>query len=442
MQNSDTKLIQEVSWKDVRDSVRAVDAKLADLIDNIDPDPSYQLLKVAYSYGDLILKDGVLQLPMTDRQLLPIDDPLLDKSIKEKLSYSQIPLFLTLHNCNEVFIDTGKRIIPLNLFQPGSLLGLFESVDYMFGQQVKPKWSMSAGARTIFTLPKINESSGLKRLRFHYHLPYDLKIQHFSDHWQLFKLIAAHENFTQTWHNEVLFFTKEWLVKRNGDPHWVEFHDYLFKHAWHQSRFAIGKVDLSLCWETFAEAISSRRLKPTPYLADQIKHIMLIVSGKWPGFKPADDLQKIAPTTGLQKAITEVYSLKQYLPTIMHVDSYENSQFSPIYYSLYFPTLLEGSPNNRSSSTIMLDLRDAKLLLEILKNSFGGNKKFNHNEFQKTQFDYFHVEPDKYNEIKLSKAIAIEDSGFLKEKRQYPARVFCATSPFWRGCIRISSITN
>lgn len=282
---------------------------------------------------------------------------------------------MTLHNNNEVFIDTGNRIIPLNLFSAGSLLGLFESVDYMFSQEPEVKWSVSSGARTIFMLPKINESGGFNRLRMHYRLPSNMKLQHLSDHWHLFKAMTAHSNFEQSWHNEILFFTKEWLVKRDDDPHWVRLHRYLFQNAWQQARFAIRKIDLSLRWETFIDAISSRRLKPSPYLADQVKHIMLIVAGKWPGFRPANNSQQIAPTLGLQKAMTEIYSLKYYLPTIMHAHLFGPPIDLPVYYSLHFPTLLEGSPHNKNSSTLMLDLRDIKLLLEILLESCLTKKK-------------------------------------------------------------------
>lgn len=437
MGNAEVPLIQEMNWQEARNQVQSVDKTLADLIDQINPNKSFKLLKVTYSYGDLIFKDGVLYLPKEKRHLISIHDPDLDKKLKEKLNYSSIPLFLTLCNNNEVFIDTGNRIIPLNLFGAGSLLGLFESVDYMFSQQSEVKWSVSAGARTIFMLPKINESGGFKRLRANYRLPSNMKLQHFSDHWHLFKTMTAHPHFEQPWQNEILFFTKEWLVKQDDHPQWVRFHRYLFQNAWQQARFAIGKIELSLRWETFVDAISSRRLKPTPYLADHVKHIMLIIAGKWPGLRPADNSQQAAPTEGLQQAITEVYLLKHYFPTIMHADLFNPLGDLPVYYSLYFPTLLEGSPYNKGSSTLMVNLRDIKLLLEILLESFLINRKFGCNDFKNIKLEYFHVEPDKYEEIRPSKIITESDPVFLQGIKQYNDRIFCATSPFWRGCIRV-----
>lgn len=63
MDNTGTSLIQEISWQEARTRVYSVDKTLAGLIDDISPHKSYKLIKVVYSYGDLIFKDGVLHLP-------------------------------------------------------------------------------------------------------------------------------------------------------------------------------------------------------------------------------------------------------------------------------------------------------------------------------------------------------------------------------------------
>jgi hypothetical protein len=426
----------ELTWEEARLEFAKINPELTTIIDRISPSKHYKLVKASYAFGDLIINKGTVYLPDEKKSLSPLSDLTTHSNIKSKLTYSTIPLFLTLKKANEVFIDTGSRIIPLNLFNPGSLLGLFESVDYMFNQRATPNWCVSAGARSIFMLPKISENSGLKRLRMHYTLPSSAKLQHISDHWEVFSLIANHENFKQDWQNEIIFFTEDWLLSHKNDPDWVEFHHYLFKHAWQQAQFAIGKIELSLYWESFVDAITSRNLKPTPYLADQVKHIMAIAMSRWPAFRPADDSQLVAPIKGLQQAFMEVYLLKNYLPTIMHTEILSNNSI-PIYYSLYYPTLLEGSPNNKSASTIMLDLRDIKLLLDTYSCSIfnrGTNLLLKNNDFE-----YFHVEPDIYQEIKSSKIIFTQDEGFLQGKDKYSSHIFCGTSSFWRGCIRISA---
>jgi len=251
------------------------------------------------------------------------------------------------------------------------------------------------------------------------------------------KIIATSPHFSQQWHNEILFFTKNWLIDQENDPSWIAFHRYLLAHAWKQAQFAISKIELSLNWELFARAISFRRLKTTPYLSDQVKHLMLISGGKWPGFIAADHSQQIAPILGLQRAIVDTYQLKQYLPSVMHISLLNAETSRPVYYSLVFPTLLEGAPENKNSSTIMLALKDIKLLLQILKETSIANKKFSNEMLKYVHFDCFHVEPDKENEINPSKKIIESDKSFLNDSDHFPNRAFCSTSHFWRGCIKI-----
>jgi hypothetical protein len=428
---------KEVYWEDVREDVRKVNPELAKIIDRINPDKHYPLIKASYRFGDLIVKDGIPQLPAKNGELVPLMDASVRKNVKDQLSYSSIPLFLTLKNANEVFINSSGRTIPLNMFYPGSLLGLFESLDYMFGRVSTPKWCVSSGARNLFMLPKINEISGFNRLKIAYEL--DLKIQprYLIDHWKMFHAIASHKNFDQPWHSEVIFFTKGWFTHQK-DWAWYALKDYLCRHAWTQAQFAISKVGLNLSWEHFVDAISSRNLRPTPYIADQVKHIMLIAAGRSVGFKSADDSNQVAPVFGLQKAIVEIYQLKKYYPTIMHISSIEKESTLPIYYSLSYPTLLEGSPQNKTpGSTIMLDLREIKQLIDTIRPVFQDHDKVDGNVFDNVKFNYFHVEKDKYGEILQSDSVLNLNDKLLGGKK-FKDREFCETSQFWRGCIMIT----
>ncbi len=430
-------LIQQLTWADAREDVKKADQALARIIDKISPNKNYSLFKVTYSFGDLVVKEGMLHLPQEENRLISLADASLDNKIQAKLGYSPIPLFLTLQNCHEVFLDTGDRAIPLNLFNTGSLLGLFESIDFLFGRRSAPRWNVSAGARSLFMLPKVSETQGFKRLSKCYKLDaLDSQLTHFSDHWHVFKSIAAHSAFTQSWKSEILVFSKEWL---NNDLGWAEFRRYLFQHAWQQSQFATNKVELSLVWEMFLKTVALRRLKPTTYLADHIKHLMLIASGHSPGFRPADDSQQAAPLRGLQEAFLNIYMLKHYLPTFMHPQLLNTASSTlPVYYSLLFPTLLEGSPYKKNSSTIMLDLHGIHSLLTILLDKLSQNTFFVGSGLQGVYFNYFHVEPDQQGKIRSSQLIPEKDTDFLREQIDFPDRVFCASSAFWRGCIKIA----
>ena len=413
--------LQEVSWVQIREEVARINPELASIVDAINPNKKYKLIRATYQFGDYIINQGELFLP-SGKSLLALKHQ--DSTLQDQLGYSAIPLFLTLKNCNEVFIDTGSRIIPLNLFYPGSLLGLFETLDFMFERKSRAKWSVTAGSRSIFMLPKINRLDGLKQLRFAYGLSSHTKIQNLRDHWDVFQQIAKRPNFSQPWQQEILLFTKEWFVHQK-DPAWFPFYQYLFKHGFSQAKFSIDKIQQALDWESFIDVSASRGLKPTPYLADQIKHIMLIASEKWPGFRPSDDDQ-VAPIQGIQEAFLNTYQLKQHFPAVMHACLLNADKGLPVYCSLALPTLLEGSPNNESSATLMLTLRDIKMYLSILEEAAA--------EKSLIDFSYFHVEPDKYQEILSSRHIPEGDRFF----QQNFSQEFCHTSPFWRGCIRVA----
>ncbi|MCK4870910.1 MAG: hypothetical protein KAS93_07360 [Gammaproteobacteria bacterium] len=430
--------VEILTWSDIRSKVVGANKELASIIDAIDPSAHYKFIKANYVFGDLIIRNGELQLPAND-SLVGVMHEDVSQEVKNQISYSNIPLMLSLDKDNEVFVDTGSRIVPLNLFHKGSLLGLFEIIDFMFKHKATSSWSISAGSRSIMMLPKITDKISLNRLRMFYDIPSTIRVKYLSDHWELFRAIARHSNFKQEWNNSMLFFGKAWMTSKNNSPGWNRLRNYLFEQAWHQARFSMGKIDLSLNWEKFVEAISLRNLKPRPYLADQIKHILSIATGKFPAFRPIDDRQLAAPTEGLMKSFVDVYMLKNYIPTMMHVCPLNEITKNPVYYSLSFPTLLEGSPLNKISTTIMVDIRDVKQLIDTLKKYSAERIGFEHNVVDNTQFDYFHVEEDALHEIKASNNIFVEDEGFLAAKKLYPDRSFCLNSQFFRGCIKITA---
>lgn len=432
----DTLGFQQIYWEEARDEVQAINPGLARAIDAVDPDKRHPLVRARYRFGDLIVKNGEAFLPSPEG-VVPTYDQLVQHALGDQLSYSSIPLFLVLKNTCEVFIDLPSRAVPLNLLYPGSFLGLFESMDAIFKRTSSDKWSVSAGARNIFTLPKISEINGFNALKMRYGLSDDMRPESLMSHWRLFSAIAAHSNFQQPWYCDVLFFTKNWLINSSNvqtDFDWSHFKYFLFSNAWHQAQFAISKINMDAEWEQILESLVLRRLKPLSYLTDQIKHILLIASKRWPGFKPADTLDQAAPVSGLQKVITEEYGLKKYYPTILHTSSLEQDINAPLYCSLLYPVLLEGFPADLSTSTLMSTLRQIKILLDtiepVLNNTRSGREKVN--------FDYFHVETDKYGEIKKSDQLPPFDKRLLENASLFPERTFCASSSFWKGAVCIS----
>lgn len=428
--------VEILCWQDVSERVRAVNPKLADIIDKINPSKQHKIIKVNYLFGDLMVKDGQICLPLDSGLIEPITSNAIDKNIRKGLLYSPIPLALVIGKKCEVFVNADQRAIPLNVISPGNLFGTFELMNYFSDNTSKPIWNVSAGSRTIFMLPRITDSSGLKRLCIEFGIPATTRLQHLTDHWQIFKYIVNQEKFDQDWVCEVLYFTEDWF-KHTTDTSWLRLYNYFFQAAWGQSERAINKDVFGLIWQNFSKAITSRNLRPRQYLVDTIKHLFLIGNNSASAIIPAAYNQQLyAPIDYLQKAFVDVYLLKNYLPTIMHAVAPGILDCkNHVYYSLSFPTLLEGVPDDKSSSTIMLDIKDIKLLIDTLKER--SIPYIQNLMAKKIDFQYFHIESDMTREINSSVNLINEDTRLTKDADIYPGRSSCTTSPFWRGAIKI-----
>ncbi len=419
-----------ITWKTVAPQMRRLNPALATLIDKIDPDDQYPFIKATYLFGDLILKEGKLQLPCSPGKLLPLEHPELDPTLKHHLGYGPIPLSITLNKRSEVFLREDHRTVPLNILQPGQLFGTFEIVDFMLKNECMPIWNVSAGARSTFILPKINEASGLKRLRAQYQLSLDVQSKSLWDHWLLFKHIAQHTGSTP-WTSEVLFFSHNWFKQREkGNPAWIAFYDYLFESAWRQAQYAMNEFKFGHFWQQCIKTMSERKLKPSPYMVNTIKHLWAIAMGVAPGFS-AEHSALALPIVELQQAMMDVYRLDHYWPTVISSATLKGPQ-QTVYYSLAVPTLFHGSTSEDRASSLMVEVRMIKLIMDSLRKNLS-----DHPIVQHTHFEYFHTEKDLYNDIQLSDMIPEQDPNF--KQGLDPERAFCASSAFWRGCIRIQS---
>jgi hypothetical protein len=432
MSHEQDKNLKLVYWQDIREKVKSVNPEFAQIIDQINPDKNYPLIQASYNFGDLIVKDGETFLP-SEKGLISLNSPTLAKTVSKELAYTSIPLFLTLQNANEVYIHSGERAIPLNTFHEGSFLGLFETIDFMCGRTSSSRWCVSAGSRNVFMLPKLNDISGFKKLKIEFNLDSDVQPRHLTDHWRLFKNIAQHPNFKTPWKNTVLFFTRNWFQQAQKDLAWFGFERYIFKEGWTQADMSIGKIGTRLNWQYFSEAIAARNLKPTPYLSNQLKHLLLVSTGQWPGFRVDDTLDAIGPMARLQEIILDVYALKKYYPTVFYSSSLATPSSLLLYYSLSYPSILEGSYMN-DNSTIMLDMRTLKLLIETIQPILN---KISQSNLSKKKFTYLHVENDKFHEIQPSSQVTQLDPSLLTYQTKYPNQEFCETSQFWRGCFMI-----
>ncbi len=324
------------------------------------------------------------------------------------------------------------------MISPGWLFGLFEVCAFLSDFPMRSVWSVSSGARSLFMLPKIADKIGYKRIKKELGLSLETPRQ-LSDHWALFKLITNHSSYINDWYVDVLFFTDAWFSRPSSDSSWAVFYNYFFRKINLQFHYNRDDLAFNLTWKNLVYTIGERHLKPRPYILDTVKHLVAIGTGMAPAFCPADSSESLAPIALLQTIYTEVYDLKKYLPTIMHAHFLMKGQtIRPVYYSLSYPLLQESFSKNYPD--IIADQREIKMLLETLATTLQNNRNYLPNDYNilsGKKYEFFHNNTDFLNEMLSPEKILLLDSSFEKEKTRFPDRVFCATSPFFSGCVRI-----
>lgn len=438
--------IEEVTWGKLRKEVFALNSVLATIIDDLDPDDDYTFIKSAYPFGSEILKRSQLQLPISLNDIQSFDSHRINSRIKQKLAYclGGNPVALVLKNSVELFLALENRIMPFAIIPQGQVFGTWRFLDV--GDSYCPKtsiWGLSAGARSLFMLPKISQTLRHNKLLNKFSVSTDTP-KNLLEHWYVFKSLASHEDFGESWTVELLYFTGKWFQHRE-DKKWKDFYYYLLNNAWQGS----GYWRNQFVWELIFSIIEEkRRIKPPAYLTKLVKHLLTLATGSVPGFSPALD-DSLAPVRRLQQIYVEDYGLKDYIPIIMQPAyfSLRNLKSRPIYYSLQFPTTLEFSLKTRERTTALTDLYllkslQNKYIVEILSQQLQVQDTLLYDAAMQVAFDYFHSASNNYTDVRDTKEIPLEDYTFLKTQANYSAGQFPHKANFLNGCVRISHIDS
>lgn len=429
-------------WKDVREQAHTVNSALATKIDAIDPSADFPLVKLTYPYGSLILENGQLFLPLKNSlDRVPLNDPSVPTALREALDYNPgaAPVSLVLKNTIELFMQHDGQLSTFICYSEGDMTSLWRMLDGDVSYHPDTLWNVSAGVRSIVMLPKISEKNAFNRLRKAYYLsPYSPR--GFNDHWYIFREIANHKSFGEPWTVELLMFSANWF-KHLDDPAWRDLYLHLLKSTWQYSKYWRNKF----VWDfTYTEIQKRRGLKPNPYIADTVKHLISIALGSIPGHAPAvDDGQ--APISRIQDAYMNVYGLKKYYPTLMIPKLFTPKKDSrSVYYSLHFPTAIELSLKASEHSSTITDLYEVSSLISKYYDEWFALHVDRQEQpaqamLQSVVFDYFHTDASQYVQISPVSKLAEDDSSFCQTLVDCHYHRFCVNSSFVRGCIRIAS---
>lgn len=403
-----TTTMDKVSWMDVRLEVQTVNPALAKAIDEVEPGSMY-LYRVSYPYGEMIVENGRLRIPIGSN-IYPLNDARVPPEIQRDLSYLRtIPVGIILQGCMEPFMEDlqdAQNIAPLPywLISPGSIFMLwalfyrFSSLNAsnpMLSTNESDAWSCSAGARSLFLTSPITQANQFAKLIKHYQLDFknpdpvkgnllksakdnDLDLWSIVRRGQrLFQQLASHPD-APPWRVEMIYFPKAWIDKLLHDPKWYPLERHLTLYHLQQTGFQRETP----VFERFLSRAAKKKNISDTYLLNVLKHIYIIGTGRHlPGFVYVKD-DSVAPVNFFKSAFTEVYRSPD-APTIMCLGIPPPGV--PFYYLLNLPThLFFHEPKMRSSVTRASEL-DA--LQEYMAEVYDFSKS-NPSLIQNTIIDY------------------------------------------------------
>jgi hypothetical protein len=434
-------LFEEKTWNVIREEVKPVNSELTEIIDEINPDKTHTFFKIIAPYGSEFLKNTKLWLPdSTGSRLIPLEEQ--NSHIKESLSYNEgsNPVSITLKNSLELFLELEDRVIPYSLVTPGKILGTWKIMeDSPSHCPATFIWGLTAGARSVFMLPKIAETACYKKLKAKFGVSID-KPRNLRENWQTFNTIINNAETTDTWNTELLFFNNKWFEHKQ-DKAWARFNYYLVNEALKNSSYWRNQYIWELIFSTIQK---NQHIKTSLYNAQIAKHLLAISTGAVLGFQPAID-DSLAPINLLQEIFIADYGLKNYLPIIMQpaiFDLYDNKS-PPVYYSLQYPTSFEFALKSNEQATTLTGLHEVKVLLKKYLDEIKGNKLNVVNTplykaAQEVTFDFFHSNTSIHKDIKKSECLPLEDNFFMQSAKKHKNRKFPHSSNFVNGCVRIA----
>lgn len=433
--------IREVSWSEVRHDVAASSQELVAIIDAINPDNKLPLYKARYPYGSIIMDyPKGLNIPINKDLILPINDPKTPKNIQENLSYQPMPLGVITKNSIEIYKELDKKVFSVAFFHlgKGMELGIWDYFGWF------APYSVCSGARSVYMIPWISLAGSHKKIKKHFNIMCPAPSKTF-DHWQLFKEISNSEEFNNPWLCEIVFFGKPWkdYIESEKSLEWTLLKNHILEKGWEHSSFGRKRIAFDFLWESTTQAMSARGIRSSAYTIDTLKHLISISLGGLSASIPFDGNDTCGPLTEIQKIYTDVYDLKEYIPTIMRPAAFDINKNIPVYYSLQTPTLLTSVPGIKSNTSNIDDMRE---LIELM--AFFNQINFEdlmiggiHLREQLSKIVYTFYHGDMYafgKKIKPTYDLPKDDKNFTYSPISGESRKFADNGAFIRGCVKIS----
>lgn len=442
--------LKVVNWAEIDSEIKHALPHLHEIISALSPGNELRLVRARYPFGTKIFHRGTLYLPNGPNSSVPFDHRSLPSDVTELLNYSCLPLGINLNKCVEAYKDLGTAIHPFVVLEPELTIGTWE---YLAGNDngyksnaTTSNISLSAGARSIFMLPKITDSTSHKRLKKTFAIK-SYPPKSYYDHAQLFGDLINGKDQKNNWFCHVIYFTQDWYDKLFSDRQWSTLNSYIIQRSWLQSKAGRLTPLMDSIWFEFFQTVINSGRKINIYLLDTVQRIFYIALGVLPAMKPNSTDNRLAPIESIQQIYIEDYKLKKYYPTVMTPSLFDirSPDPKPVYYSLQCPTVIsESFYNPYSVMDDLVELRELNRLfckvLEKVDLVIDGVSVSALSKLIKAE--YFHTETYSTHEIMPTTAMVDGDPELIQfDGKPIQDRHFSDKSHFVKGCVRISKNT-
>lgn len=438
------KTLKVLSWREVRDKVIGLNPFIGKEIDAIPGAGNFKVISVKYPFGAKIIDKGNFFLCI-DGESVPFTSERVPREVHEILNYKWdgMPFGIVIKNTTESFIDHSKHIVPFYIKLPGktfALLSIFNNPHFIASLR-----SEVAGCRSLFMLPKLTDSFGLKRLKSRYRIQFK-EPNSLADHWELFKKIMDSPVMESNWYAELLFFSYEFIQQLGAT---LAFREKLLTNVWEVSSFTLNLKTYDFVWSVVINNLIQQDILPKavmqdPFVIQTAKHLIKIVCREVPGFVPATS-ELAGPISELTQVFLQDYKMRSKLPTFMQLGIYDGSE--PVYYTLSRHTFAHDVPTLSYKRQTVMDMVHIQQIIEYFTH-FVLDDKGEHplkgtalyNILAETEFSFFHPKSE-YAEISNDiEQVKRQDLRFAHQPFAMDNNSeFAAASIFFHGCIRIQA---
>ena len=436
--------IDLVHWQDVKVQVTTLNPELAALIENVPGINTIKFIMAKFPYGTSLLHHKVSFWDLEKNPLFQ-GKSAVTKDLSKLLDFSwQItPPGIVLENTMELYINMKSHTIPLRVIKPGELLALHTFFEHeAVCNIIENAYSLMAGSRSLFLLPKISHKLYNQRLCNRYGINKHLVPKSFFEHFDLFNEICQSDRFKSHWGVSELLFTKDFVDHLSKVP---QLKDELVQHYMRNNVFARNQELYDLVWSVFVQSLPLG-VRNTPFIVQTAKHLVKLVLRVVPGYVPVTD-NMCGPMTELTRVFLNVYNIRYYLPIFMTPALYDG--VNPVYYSLhkhtYFYPMDKKSNVSRTInelSIIQSVMAQFKDFIYQEKSPFPLKGSSLYRRLKLVDFEFFHPHAGEGINQDIDDLVA-EDPRFMalidkfnvKKNLRFPDR-----SMFFNGCIKLKPI--